>query len=69
MLGKKPIDFLMRQFHDAMELLLDYDRDQSFVPDADHLVLLEKLERQLLDQLPKAYIAIHKLRERATRIG
>ena len=65
MLGKKPIDFIMRQFHDAMELLLDYDRDQGFVPDADQLVLLEKLERQLLDCLPAAYIAIHKLRERA----
>jgi hypothetical protein len=64
MLGKKPIDFIMRQFHDAMELLLDYDRDQGFVPDTDQLVLLEKLERQLLDHLPRAYIAIHKLRER-----
>jgi hypothetical protein len=65
MLGKKPIDFIMRQFHDAMDLLLQYDRDQGFVPDADQLVLLEKLERQLLDHLPAAYIAIHKLRDRA----
>ena len=64
MLGKKPIDFIMRQFHDAMELLREYDRDQGFVPDADQLVLLEKLERQLLDHLPAAYITIHKLRER-----
>jgi hypothetical protein len=65
MLGKKPIDFIMRQFHDAMELLRDYDRDQGFVPDADQLVLLEKLERQLLD----GYILVPKLRERAKRIG
>ena len=61
MLGKKPIDFIMRQFHDVMELLLEYERDPGFVPDADQLVLLEKLERQILD----GYIAIHKLRERA----
>ena len=40
MLGKKPIDFIMRQFHDAMELLLEYDRDHGFVPNADQLVLL-----------------------------
>ena len=65
MLGKKPIDFIMRQFHDAMELLREYDRDQGFVPDADDLVLLEKLERQLLD----CYIAVHKLRERAKVIS
>jgi hypothetical protein len=65
MLGKKPIDFIMRAFHDAIELLLEYDRDQGFVPNADQLVLLEKLERQILDHLPAAYIAIHKLRERA----
>jgi hypothetical protein len=69
MLGKKPIDFIMRQFHDAMELLLEYDRDQSFIPDADQLVLLEKLERQLLDHLPAAYIAIRKLRARAREIS
>jgi hypothetical protein len=60
MLGKKPIDFIMRQFHDAMELLREYDREQGFIPDADHLVVLEKLERQLLD----CYIAVHRLRER-----
>ena len=65
MLGKKPIDFIMRQFHDAMELLREYDRDQGFVPDADQLVLLEKLERQLLD----GYIAVHKLSERAKVIS
>jgi hypothetical protein len=65
MLGKKPIDYIMRTFHDAMDLLLEYDRDQGFVPNADQLVLLEKLERQLLDHLPAAYIAIHKLRDRA----
>jgi hypothetical protein len=64
MLGKKPIDFIMRQFHDAMELLLEYDRDQSFIPDADQLVLLEKLERQLLD----GYILVPKLRARAKGI-
>jgi hypothetical protein len=40
MLGKKPLDFIMRQFHDAMEQLLEYDRDNSFVPNADQLVLL-----------------------------
>ena len=61
MLGKKPIDFIMREFHDAMELLRDYDRDRGFIPNADQLVLLEKLERQLLD----CYILTHKLRERA----
>ncbi|MGH6874812.1 MAG: hypothetical protein ACREDW_07330 [Aestuariivirgaceae bacterium] len=61
MLGRKPLDFIMRQFYDAMELLRDYDREQSFAPNADQLVLLETLEKQLLD----CYIFIHKLRERA----
>ena len=61
MLGRKPLDFIMRQFCDAVELLREYDRERSFVPDADQLVLLEKLERQLLD----CYIFVHRLRERA----
>jgi hypothetical protein len=65
MLGKKPLDYIMRQFYDAMELLVEYDRDQSFMPNADQLVLLEKLEKQLMDQLPASYMIIHQLRDRA----
>jgi hypothetical protein len=68
MLGKKPLDFIMRQFHEAMELLLEYDRDQTFVPSPDQLVLLEQLHSKLRLFGPTSYILLHKMRDRAKGI-
>jgi hypothetical protein len=36
MQSKKPLDFIMRQFHDAMEMLMEYEFDERFVPYAAH---------------------------------
>ena len=69
MLGKKPLDFIMRQFHDAMEQLLEYERDNSFVPSPDQLVLLEQLHSKLRLFGPTSHILLHKMRDRAKGIG
>ena len=65
MLTKKPLDFIMRQFHETMESLLEYDRDQSFVPSPDQLVLLEQLHSKLSLFGPASYILLHTMRDRA----
>ncbi|HYM99680.1 MAG TPA: hypothetical protein VET25_08040 [Aestuariivirgaceae bacterium] len=60
MLGKKPLDFIMRQFHDAMKLLLEYERDQSFVPNADQVVLFEIMHSKLRLFGPTSYTCFTK---------
>ncbi len=67
MLGKKPIDFIMRQFHDAMELLLEYDRDRASFPTPTSSCCWRNWNGNFSIAC-RLYIAIHKLRERATRI-
>jgi hypothetical protein len=69
MLGKKPIDFIMQQFQDTMELLMAYDLDENFVPSIDDLVLFEKLHTQLTRYPPISDIVVHRMRSRVRGIG
>jgi hypothetical protein len=67
--GKKPLDFIMQQFQDTMDLLIDYDLDESFVPSIDDLVLFEKLHTQMTRYLPISDIVVHRMRSRARGIS
>jgi hypothetical protein len=65
MQSKKPLDFIMRQFHDAMEMLMEYEFDERFVASSDDLVLFEKLHTQLTRYLPISDIMVQRMRNRA----
>jgi hypothetical protein len=67
-IGKKPLDFILRQFHDAMEELLDYERDNSFVPSKDQLVLFARLHAQLRQFAFTLHVLNRKMRDRAKGI-
>ncbi len=69
MIGKKPLDFIMRQFHDAMDELLAYERDDSFVPSKDQLVLFARLHAQLRQFAFTLHVLNRKMRDRAKGIG
>jgi hypothetical protein len=62
---KKPLDYALRQMHDAMEIVFDYDRDPCFVPSADQLVLFEMLHKQIAGYAAMSYVIIQTMRERA----
>ena len=62
---KKPLDHALRQMHDAMEMVFDYDHDPSFVPDADQLVLFELIHKQLVGFSAMSLIIVHEMRTRA----
>jgi hypothetical protein len=62
---KKPLDYALRQMHDAMEIVFDYDHDQSFVPDADQLVLFEMMHKQVNGYAAMSTIILQTMRERA----
>ena len=68
MIGKKPLDFILRQFHDAMEELLAYERDNSFVPSKDQLVLFARLHAQLRQFAFTLHVLNRKMRDRAKGI-
>ena len=61
---KKPIDYIMRCMHDAMELVFDYDHDPNFVPSRDELLLLESLHKQVTGFAAKSFIIIETMRRR-----
>jgi hypothetical protein len=62
---KKPLDYALRQMHDAMETVFDYDHDPCFVPNADQLVLFEMLHKQIAGYAAMSHIIIQTMRERA----
>jgi hypothetical protein len=68
MKSKQPLDFIMRQFHDTMEMLLDYERDRSFVPSPDQLVLFDHIHSQLEPFSLMAYVVYFRMEERARGI-
>jgi hypothetical protein len=62
---KLPLDYVLRQFHDAMEMVRAYDHDPCFVPNADQLVLFEMLHKQITGFAAMSHITIETMRERA----
>ena len=62
---KKPLDYALRQMHDAMEIVFDYDHDPCFVPSADQLVLFELLQKQVTGYVAMLIIIVETMRERA----
>jgi hypothetical protein len=63
---KLPLDYVLRQFHDAMELVFAYDHDPSFVPSPDQLLLFEMLHKQITGYAAMSLIIIRTMRERFT---
>ena len=63
---KLPLDYVLRQFHDAMELVFVYDHDPSFVPNADQLLLFEMLHKQITGYAAMSLIIIKTMRQRFT---
>ncbi len=61
---KKPIDYIMRCMHDAMEHVFDYDHDPNFVPSSDELVLFEALHKQVTGFAAMSFIIIETMRRR-----
>ena len=62
---KKPLDYALRQMHEAMEIVFDYDHDPCFVPSADQLVLFEMLHKQIAGFAAMSLIIIQTMRARA----
>jgi len=62
---KQPLDYILRQMHDAMEMVFAYDHDPNFVPGADELVLLEMIETQFAGYSAMSHISVATLRQRA----
>jgi hypothetical protein len=62
---KLPLDYVLRQFHDAMEMVRAYDHDPCFVPNADQLVLFEMLHKQIAGYAAMSHSIIETMRERA----
>jgi hypothetical protein len=62
---KQPLDYILRQMHDAMEMVFAYDHDPNFVPSADELVLLEMIQKQFAGYSAMAHIIVATLRQRA----
>jgi hypothetical protein len=66
---KQPLDYILRQMHDAMEMVFAYDHDPNFVPSADELVLLEMIQKQFAGYSAMAHIIVATLRQRAKEAG
>jgi hypothetical protein len=62
---KQPLDYILRQMHDAMEMVFAYDHDPNFVPSADKLVLLEMIQKQFAGYSAMSHIIVATLRQRA----
>ena len=62
---KQPLDYILRQMHDAMEMVFAYDHDPNFVPSVDELVLLEMIQKQFAGYSAMAHIIVATLRQRA----
>jgi len=62
---KQPLDYILRQMHDAMEMVFAYDHDPHFVPSADGIVLLELIQKQFAGYSAMAHIIVATLRQRA----
>jgi hypothetical protein len=62
---KMPLDYALRQMHDAMEMVFAYDHDPCFVPSADQLVLFELLQKQVTGYVAMLIIIVETMRERA----
>ena len=62
---KKPLDYALRQMHEAMEIVFDYDHDPNFVPSGDQLVLFEMLHKQIAGFAAMSLIIIQTMRARA----
>lgn len=61
---KLPLDYAMRQMHEAMEMIFDYDHDPNFVPSADQLVLIEMLHKQITGYAAMSIIIVETMRQR-----
>jgi hypothetical protein len=64
---KQPLDYILRQMHDAMKMVFSYDHDPNFVPCADELVLLDMIQKQFADYCAMAAIIVATLRQRAMK--
>jgi hypothetical protein len=62
---KVPLDYALRQMHDAMEMVFDYDHDRNFVPSADQLVLFALLHKQIVGYEAMLLIIVKEMQERA----
>jgi hypothetical protein len=62
---KLPLDHALRQMHDAMEIVFDYDHDPNFVPNGDQLMLFEMMLKQITGYAAMALIIVKTMRERA----
>jgi hypothetical protein len=62
---KVPLDYVLRQMHDAMEMVFAYDHDPNFVPSADELVLFEMLHKQITGYAAMSLIIVETMRKRA----
>jgi hypothetical protein len=63
---KQPLDYILRQMHDAMEMVFAYDHDPNFVPSADEIVLLDLIQKQFVGYSAMAHIIVATLRQRAS---
>lgn len=66
---KLPLDYVLRQMHDVMELIFAYDHDPSFVPNADQLVLFELIEKQFASYSAMLLSIARTMRGRAREAG
>jgi hypothetical protein len=66
---KKPLDYIMRCLHDAMELVFDYDHDPNFVPSPDEPMLFEMLHKQVTGNAAMSHIIIVTMRTRFAESG
>jgi hypothetical protein len=66
---KQPLDYILRQMHDAMEMVFAYDHDPNFVPSVDDLVLLDMIQKQFAGYSAMSHIIVATLRQRAREAG
>jgi hypothetical protein len=62
---KEPLENVLRQMFEAMEMVFVYDHDPDFVPSADQLVLFEALHKQVVGFTAMSHIIIGTMRQRA----
>jgi hypothetical protein len=62
---KQPLDYILRQMHDAMEMVFAYDHDPHFVPSAEEIVLLDMIQKQFAGYSAMAHIIVATLRQHA----
>jgi hypothetical protein len=62
---KVPLENVLRQMHEAINMVFDYDHDPDFVPSADQLVLFEVLHKQVVGFTAMSHIIVDTMRRRA----